>query len=314
MSIYNNETIGNDQIENQKFALFAISFSLAMVLILVGAKAAAYFYSGSAAMLSSLTDTLGDGVISVIALTSLRIAMMPPDEDHRFGHGKAEGFSALLQGSFLVGSAVFLLFESVGRFFKPVEIEYHTLGIGVSVLGIVLSLIIVAVQSYALKKSKSLILEADQRHYLNDLLINGSVIIGLVVHLYTGWGLADSLLGLIIAVYIGKTGFEIGQQAADMLMDKEIGDEERQLIEDIVNQNTNVKGMHDLRTRYTGMGVSISFDVELDPTLTLHDAHEIVRDLEFAVLEEFPHADIIIHMDPEGDTYDTRHRVQGVHH
>ncbi|MFP4313061.1 MAG: cation diffusion facilitator family transporter, partial [Alphaproteobacteria bacterium] len=267
-----------------------------------------------ATMLASLLDTLGDGVITLIAYFSLRISMMPADEDHRFGHGKAEGFSALIQASFLVGAAVFLMFESFMRLFRPVEIDYHLLGIWVSILAIIASLLIIAVQSFTLRKIDSLIIEADQRHYMNDVLINGAAILGLGAHYYWGLGFVDSILGLVIALYICWTGFQIGIKATDMLMDKEIGENERARIKEIVFANKQVKGMHDLRTRRTGMNVSLSFDVELDPALTLHDAHAIVRELEFALLEDFPHADIIIHMDPEGDTYDSRHKVQGVHH
>lgn len=311
---YHKDTITNDPIENSKYSFYAMYFALGAVLILIIAKTAAYYLSGSAAMLAALTDSIGDGVITLIAFMSLRISLMPADEDHRFGHGKAEGFSALLQASFLVGAAVFLLFESTMRFFRPIEIDYHYLGIGVSILAIILSIIVVRIQSYALSKTNSLIIEADQRHYINDILINGAAIIGLGTHLYTGWVTPDNLLGIIIALYIGWTGFDIGRKATDMLMDKEIGDDKRLIISEIVHQNKQVKGMHDLRTRRTGVNVSISFDVELDPKLTLHNAHEIVRDLEFALLEEFPHADIIIHMDPEGDTYDSRHKVHGIHH
>lgn len=295
-------------------SLIAVYWALASVFILTLIKAAAYYYGGSAAMLASLTDTLGDGLISLVTLLSLRISLKPADEDHRHGHGKAEGFSALLQGSFLMGAAAFLLFDSFERFFRPVEIGHHFLGIGVSAVAVVLSIIVVKVQKRCLEHVQSLAIEADQRHYANDILINGAVIIGLLVHYYTGVLWVDTALGVVIACYLGWTGYDIGHKATNMLMDREIGEEERARITQIVNQNKEVRGMHDLRTRRMGMDVHISFDVELDPQLSLHDAHAITRELEFALLGEFPNAEIIIHMDPEGDPYDTRHKVQGVHH
>lgn len=312
--IYKKDRIHHDPIEHRSAPLFAAYFALGAVAILIIAKLVAYFMSGSAAMLASLTDSIGDGVISLIAYMSIRISLMPADEDHRFGHGKIEGFSAFIQSAFLLGAGVFLAFDSFMRFFRPVEIDHHMLGIYVSIFAMAMSLIVVGVQSWTLKKIDSLIIEADQRHYMNDVLINAAVIVGLGFHLYTGLSFVDSILGIVIALYIIWTGFDIGRKATDMLMDREIDEEKRNLIIQTVDSHSEVKGMHDLRTRRTGMGVSISFDVELDPTLTLHDAHEIVRDLEFALLEHFPHADIIIHMDPEGDTYDSRHRVHGVHH
>ncbi len=312
--MYEKHSIDHDTASNKSHSLFAAYWALGTVAILIIIKLGAYYMSGSAALLASLTDTLGDGVISIITLISIRISLMPADEDHRHGHGKVEGFSALLQASFLIGAAVFLIFESAQRIFRPVEVDYHFLGIGVSVIAVILSVILVRIQQKALERAQSLAIEADQRHYMNDIFINGAVIIGLLVHYYTGLIWVDSALGAIIAFYIGWTGYDVGQKAADMLMDREIGEDKRAIISDIVHANKEVRGMHDLRTRRTGMDIHISFDVELDPTLSLHDAHAITRELEFALLAEFPNAEIIIHMDPEGDTYDTRHRVHGVHH
>ncbi|MFN3699959.1 MAG: cation diffusion facilitator family transporter [Alphaproteobacteria bacterium] len=312
--IYKNHNLDDVEASQEKFAMLAVYWALSTVLILIVIKGIAYYYSGSAALLGSLTDTLGDGLISLMTFFSIRLSLAPADEDHRFGHGKIEGFSAMIQASFLCGAAVFLTFESAQRFMRPVEIDHHALGISVSLVAVILTLILVRVQSYALKRAPSLAIEADQRHYMNDVLINGAVIAGFAAHYMIGWIWLDAALGLVIAVYIGWTGIEVGRKAADMLMDREIGEAERTQIEAIVTANPQVHGMHDLRTRRTGMTIMISFDVELEPELTLRDAHAITRELEFALLEAFPHAEIIIHKDPKGDTYDARHKVQGIHH
>ena len=120
--------------------------------------------------------------------------------------------------------------------------------------------------------------------------------------------------GLAIAAYIAHAAYSIGMEATDMLMDKEMPDEVRLQITRIVEGHNGVHGMHDLRTRRNGMQIHISFDIEVDPDITLRDAHEITRELEGLLLNEFPNADIIIHKDPKGDIYDARHRVQGIHH
>jgi len=312
--IYKNDEAEDYTAGARTHSLFAAYWALGTVLILVVIKTAAYYLSGSAALLGSLTDTLGDGVISLITLASIRISLMPADKDHRFGHGKVEGFSAMLQASFLIGASVFLVFESGRRLLRPEAIEHHFLGIAVSVVAVILSIILVRVQQRAIEKTQSLALEADQRHYMNDVLINGAVIVGLTFHYFTGMIWADSLLGFVIALYIGWTGYEVGQKAADMLMDREIEEEKRDLIHSIVENFKGVYGMHDLRTRRSGMSIIISFDIELDPDQSLRDAHAITREIEFALLEEFPNAEILIHKDPKGDTYDTRHKVHGVHH
>lgn len=312
--IYKNDEAEDYTAGARKHSLFAAYWALGTVFILVIIKAGAYYLSGSAALLGSLTDTIGDGVISLITLASIRISLMPADKDHRFGHGKVEGFSAMLQASFLIGASVFLVFESARRLLRPEDITHHFLGIAVSVIAVILSLILVRVQQRAIEKTQSLALEADQRHYMNDVLINGAVIVGLTFHYFTGMIWADSLLGFVIALYIGWTGYEVGQKAADMLMDREIEEEKRETIHSIVENFKGVYGMHDLRTRRSGMSIIISFDIELDPDQSLRDAHAITREIEFALLEHFPNAEILIHKDPKGDTYDTRHKVQGVHH
>ena len=306
--------LADDPIEDRKYALYAMRCSLVVVSFLIILKLFAAFTSGSTAMLGSLIDTLGDGVLSLVGYISIKISLMPADEEHRHGHGKVEGFSALLQASFLMGSAVFLAFESLTRLAQPAVIENHTLSIIVSIIAIVATIGLVTVQNYVLKRTPSLAVEADQKHYIGDIVLNGGVIAALILNLYTGSGIVDTIIGLLIAAYIGYSGFEVGQKATDMLMDKEIGDEERSLIIQRIDEHENVLGIHDLRTRRAGMVVYISFDIELDPTLTLKDAHEITRELEYTLLEDFPHAEIIIHMDPHGDTYDTRHKVHGIHH
>jgi ferrous-iron efflux pump FieF len=113
---------------------------------------------------------------------------------------------------------------------------------------------------------------------------------------------------------MARTGWGIGKKAADMLMDREIPEADRQKIIALVNADENILGMHDLRTWFSGTNIHISFDVEMNAELSLEKAHSISRDLEYSILKEFPNAEILIHIDPEGDTYDTRHKVHGVHH
>ncbi|MEZ5814845.1 MAG: cation diffusion facilitator family transporter [Alphaproteobacteria bacterium] len=310
---YKEENADIDPYDRQKYALRAMRGSLAVVFLLLSAKLWVAVTSGSAAMLGSMIDTLGDGVLSLVGYISLRISMMPADEEHRHGHGKAEGFSAFLQASFLCGSAVFLAFESVSRFFSPQEIVQHYSIIGVSCFALFVTVILVLYQRYALRKAPSLIVEADQRHYVGDIGLNAGVIAAAVLSLYAQNPAYDSAIGLLIAVYIGYSGFDIGKKATDMLMDREIGADEREKIADIIRTHDGVLGWHDLRTRRSGMTLHISMDLELDGGQSLRKAHEVTRAVEFSLLKEFRHAEIIIHMDPHGDTYDTRHKVHGIH-
>ncbi len=301
-------------IPNQKLALVASYWALSTALVLIIIKSIAYFFTGSNALLASLIDTIGDAVLSIVSYCSIKISLKPADHDHRFGHGKAEGFFAQIQASFLIGSAVFITFETIRNYFNPTNIEHHALGIAVSIIAIVLTFILVLVQKWVLKRAPSLAVEADRNHYKGDIFINIGVILAFSADYLTQSGTVDLVISLCIAAYLAWTGLKIGKKATDMLMDREIPFCERQKIIDLVKRDKRVFGLHDLRTRQSGMDLHISFDVELDGNLTLEKAHDIIEEIDLALLKIFPHAEIIIHMDPQGHTHDPRHKREGVHY
>ena len=296
-----------------RYALIASVWAVVTVVILITLKAYAYWQSGSTALLGSLVDSFSDLCISLMMLAAMRLSLKPADETHRHGHGKAEGLAALFQGGLLAGSAGFLALQSISRLAEPQEVGAYNLGIGVSVLAIVLSLVLVLVQNFCLKRAPSLITKADRANYSGDLLLNGAVIIALLAGRQGAPVWIDPACGLLIAGWIGFAAFRVGKQAADMLMDRELPDDVRQNILDIIMNNPDVRGVHDLRTRQSGMNWHISFDVELDPDQSLRDAHAVSRELEMAIMSVYDHAEVIIHKDPHGDPHDARHRVEGVH-
>lgn len=296
-----------------RYALLASCWALVTVLILITLKLYAYWQSGSTALLGSLVDSFSDLCISVMMLAAVRLSLKPADETHRHGHGKVEGLAALFQASLLAGSAGFLTLQSLNRFIEPQAVQAYDLGIGVSIIAIVLSLILVTVQNFCLKRAPSLVTKADQANYTGDILLNSAVIAALLLGRAGAPGWIDPFCGLLIAGWIARAAVQVGKQAADMLMDRELPDDVRQNILDIVQRNPNVHGVHDLRTRQSGMAWHISFDVELDPNQSLREAHAISRELEMAILSVYDHAEIIIHKDPCGDPHDARHTVEGVH-
>ncbi len=299
---------------NPRFALLASMWAVGTVLILIAIKTYAYSVSGSAAMLGTLTDSITDAAISIMMLFAVRYSLKPADKDHRHGHGKIEGIAALMQGAFMAGAGVFLCFEAAERYINPSQVMDHNVAIVVASIAIILTLILVIVQKFALSRAPSLAIEADHAHYKTDIMLNVAVISALAIDLYGGAVWIDPTFALLIAAYFLFTAYKISMRSVDMLMDKEMSLKVRKNIEEIVRQNLHVHGMHDLRTRQAGMRLHISFDVELYPELSLKEAHDIVRDLDHAILEYYPHAEIIIHMDPIGDTDDPRHTVRGIHH
>ncbi len=274
------------------------SVFVASILIIV--KAFAWFLTGSVSLLGSLVDSILDLAASLVNFFAVKTSLEPPDEDHRFGHGKAEPIAGLLQSSIIMGSAVFLTLESIERLLKPVPIENSMIGVWVSVFAIVITFVLVLYQRHVVRETGSVTIEADQLHYTGDLLMNVAVIGALIISNMGGFGWVDGVFGIIIAIYIAFAAVEIFKSSIDMLMDKEFSKEDREEIFNLVLGNEDVKGMHDLKTRRSGILSFIQMHIELDPDLNLMDAHSIADEVEATVGEAFPNAEILIHTDPLG--------------
>lgn len=274
--------------------------SLAVAGLLVLVKAVAWFLTGSVALLGSLVDSALDVAVSLVNFLAIRTALEPPDAEHRFGHGKAEAIAGLIQSAVILGSAVFLLFESIARLTRPAPIEHLEVGIGVSIFAIVLTLALVIFQKYVVNKTGSMAVAADRLHYTSDLLMNVAVIGALLVTNLGGIAWADGAFGVAIAAYIARAAWGIGRNSVDMLMDKEFDPGEREKIFNLTLGNSAVKGLHELKTRRSGRHVFIQMHIEMDPEMSLFDAHAVADEVEATVGEAFPNAEILIHTDPLG--------------
>lgn len=298
----------SDKTIDPRYALFASFWALGTVSILIVLKGYAYWVSDSTAILATLTDSFTDAAMSLAMLMALRYSLRPADNSHRHGHGKMEGIGALFQSACLVAAALFLVFQGLQRFAQPQDVTHHVLGIWVTGIAILLSIILVAVQNYCLARAPSLATESDQAHYSTDIALNGSVMAVLLVDYYGGPFWIDPLCAMAVALYYAYAARKIGLKAIDMLLDRELPEAVRARIRDIITKHPDILGYHDLRTRKSGMVIHISFDVEIDPALSLREAHELTRALEHDIIADYPYAEIIIHKDPYGDPHDTRHR------
>ncbi len=271
--------------------------SVTVAFILIVAKLFAWLYSGSASMLASLADSFADAGASVINFIAIRYAITPADNDHRFGHGKAEPLAALAQSAFILGTAFLLLFYGGERLTGPSGVTNTTIGIWTSVFAIVLTLGLVLLQRQALKHTNSRVIKADSVHYTSDIMLNAAVLFALFLAQYGFWW-ADGLFAILIALYLGYQSLHLGYDSIHELMDRDLGDEVQQRITAIATQHPKVKGFHDLRTRQSGKTVFIQMHLELDGNLSLKEAHAIADQAEKAISAEFEHAEIIIHQDP----------------
>ncbi|MGL4540879.1 MAG: cation diffusion facilitator family transporter [Polymorphobacter sp.] len=274
--------------------------SLAVAVALLGLKLWAAWATSSVAMLGSAADTTLDMLASLVTLFAVGLAAQPADDDHRFGHGKAEAIAALMQTLLIMGSALGIAWRAVQQFGNPEVPKRADLGIGVSIVALVLTLALVAYQRHVVRVTGSIAIGTDQLHYQSDILLNLAVIAALVIDVVLGIHGADSAFGLAIAAYLGWSALQAARHAIDMLMDKEWPDEKRQQLVRIATNHPQVYGIHELRTRSSGSNDFIQFHIWLPPEMTVLTAHGVVDEVEAAVAQAFPGAEILIHIDPVG--------------
>lgn len=279
----------------------ATYWSVATAAVLIVVKLFAWFETGAVSLLASLIDSLMDAAASIMNLFAVRYALRPADEEHRFGHGKAESLAALAQAAFITGSAVLLSFEAVNRLVNPEALSNPMAGIWVMLFAIAATLLLLGVQRHVVRLTNSVAIKADSLHYLTDLLTNLATIvaIGLVM---IGWPRADAIIALIIAAYILYSALTIGIEAVNDLMDRELPEHVQRRIVEVALEHERVRGVHELRTRQSGPNRFIQLHVELDGQMRLAEAHIIADAVQAAIEKAVPGADVLIHQDPGDDS------------
>ncbi len=274
--------------------------SVAVDILLITAKFAAWLETGSVALLGSLIDSLLDLSASLVGLFAVRHALLPADREHRFGHGKAEPLAVLGQSAFIAGSALFLIAEAVRRMIRPAAVQNPPAGIAVMIFAIAVTVGLVLYQRHAVRHTGSLAVRADELHYRGDLIVNGSVILALLLDKSFSLPIFDPLFGAGIGLWIIYSAGRLTRLSLTQLMDRELSDEERAKIRTIAQSHPEVTAVHDLKTRIAGPTVFIQIHLEMEGSLSLLRAHQIADAVEARLREAFPHAEIIIHQDPAG--------------
>jgi len=272
--------------------------TMVMVSLMIATKAWAWLASGSASMLGSLTDSLMDITATLMSFLVLSYALRPADDDHRFGHGKAEALAGLGQAAFIAGSGCLLMFHGIERLINPVELSHSLLGVWVSIFAIACTLVIVFVQNKVVKHTESIAIKADSVHYKGDLILNAAVLLAILLAYY-GVLYADPLFAIGVAGYLLYNSWDIATESASHLMDKELPDEEKQSIFEIARNHNDVYGVHGIRTRQGGKVKFIHLHLELDDNLPLIRAHKVADEVELMITQQFEsEVDILIHLDP----------------
>jgi ferrous-iron efflux pump FieF len=274
--------------------------SISMALFLMALKSWASWDTKSVAMLGSLADTALDFIASLITFLGVRWSAMPADEEHRYGHGKAEALAALVQVILIFISALGIAWRAFDRLQSGRATEGLELGIVVSIIAIAATFALLGYQRYVIKRTGSVAIMTDHVHYQTDVLLNLSVIAALLLDQMLGWRLADPLFGFAIAAWLMYGAWSAASHSVDQLMDREWPLEERDAFIAAAQEYPELAGLHDLRTRTSGAHRFVQFHVWVPGDWTVVEAHERMDSVEEKLQHRFPGTEIIIHLDPEG--------------
>ena len=235
----------------------------AMASLLLLIKIFAWWYTGSVSILAALVDSLVDIGASLTNLLVVRYSLQPADDNHSFGHGKAESLAALAQSMFISGSALFLFLTGIQHLISPTPMTDPGVGVIVTIVALICTIILVSFQRWVVRRTQSQAVRADMLHYQSDVMMNGAILLALGLSWY-GWHRADALFALGIGIYILYSALRMGYEAVQSLLDRALPDEERQEIIDIVTSWPGVSGAHDLRTRQSGPTRFIQIHLEME--------------------------------------------------
>jgi len=283
--------------EHQRLLRLATRASLAVASILVVSKALAWWLSGSVSLLAGLTDSALDAVASFLNLLAVHYALRPADDNHRFGHGKAEALAGMAQALFIGVSAVLIGVQAVERLQTPQPLGDTGVGIAVMLLSLALTVALLALQHKVIRLTGSTAVRADSLHYRSDLLLNGSILLALLLTQF-GWSQLDALFGLGIAFYILWSALQIARESTAILMDKELPGDVGEEMSALVLAIPGVKGVHDVRTRVSGNQWFVQLHLELPGELALHEAHSLCVAASEVIRQRYPQADVMVHADP----------------
>ena len=274
--------------------------SIVVAVILVGAKTWASWSTGSTAMLGSLADSALDLVASLATLAGVWIAAQPADEDHRFGHGKAEAIAAMVQVVLISISAFGLTLRAVQQWLGGGRTAAAEEGIAVSLVAIAATVALLAYQRFVIRRTGSVAIGADHVHYQSDLLLNLAVIAALSLDQYAGVAGADPVFALAIAAWLAWGAWGASRAAIEQLMDREWPEEKRQRFVEIAARHPELAHLHDLRTRTSGNRDFVQFHVDLPGSMTVADSHTVIDRVERDLCRQFPGLELLIHIDPVG--------------
>src|SRR6266545_8229053 len=276
--------------------------SIAAAVITIGLKAGAYWLTGSVGLLSDALESLVNLVAAVMALAMLTIAARPPDEEHAYGHSKAEYFSSSVEGALIVLAAVSIGWAAWPRLLQPQPIEQPGLGLAISVAASALNFAVARILLAAGRRYHSITLEADARHLMTDVWTSAGVLVGVVAVVLTGWERLDPIIALLVAANIIWTGVQLVRRSALGLLDTALPAEEQAAVRQVLDRYAQPEvQFHALRTRQAGARRFVSMHVLVPGTWTVHQGHTFLEQIERDIRAALPNVTVFTHLESLDD-------------
>ena len=272
--------------------------------ILVAIKMTIGMISGSVAVLASAIDSLLDLAVSAFNYFALSNAEKAPDEQFNFGRTKIEPLAAVVEGTIISLSALFIFYEAMDKIFHRRETTYLDESIAVMVISIVITALLVVFLNHVARKTGNMVIKADALHYKTDLYSNGAVLLGLGLISVTAEDIIDPILGIAIAGYMIYSAYPIIKEGVLMLLDVALNEEDVLRVKAILDEEKNINGYHFLQTRQSGSAIFISVHLEFSISASLFEAHRVADNIELKLKQLFPDNDVqcLMHMDPYDDS------------
>lgn len=285
-----------------KSARFYTLLSIAAAILTIALKAGAYFLTGSVGLLSDAAESVVNLVAAIVATWAVTYAAKPPDENHAFGHYKAEYFSSGIESLSILVAAGSIAIAAVNRLFHPQPIEQIGLGLGLSLIATVINGVLALFMLRAGKRLRSITLRADAHHLFTDVWTSIGVVLGLILVSSTNWLILDPIIALIVAVNIVWAGMKLLHETGLGLLDTAIPASDRRIVMDILQNYDNQKiQFHALRTRVAGTRRFISLHVLVPEVWTVKQGHDLCEEIELAIAQSLPGSYVFTHLEPLED-------------
>jgi len=280
----------------------AASVSVASNTSLLILKTVVGLLTGSVGVLSAAADSLNDLAASIIAFFSVRASGQPADTEHPYGHGKIENISAAIQALLIFTAAIYIIYEAINKIIKPEPLVAPVAGMAVMVVTAVLDLFVSRYLLKVARETDSSAIRADAYHLTTDVWTAAGVFVALGLVEITGIRLFDPIVALIVAAAIIRVAITLTLEAAGVLIDARLPEDELHQLEEIVMKTPRVVGFHKLRTRRSGPYRQIDYHLIVPGSMPVVEAHKLTEQIEDAIRRRFPHTTVVTHIEPDQPT------------